>query len=184
MYSDAMASFWREWVVNYDAAHQLNLGQQTAHQGHRILEHVRVWGRNHYQNMLAYARRLTRKASLAPGKWTIGVLLAMLASVVLLNARRLWRVIRDLWLAARPEKAPRMAASIWYGKMLRKVARKGWRKQEAQTPVEFANSIQDDQLKRQVAEFTRRYESARFGDSAEDSRRLPELYEKVASSPR
>jgi len=32
-----------------------------------------------------------------------------------------------------------------------------------------------------VAQFTRHYEHARFGDSAEDARRLPELYEEISS---
>ena len=36
-------------------------------------------------------------------------------------------------------------------------------------------------VRQRVAEFTRHYESARFDDSVEDARRLPELYEEIAA---
>ena len=39
-------------------------------------------------------------------------------------------------------------------------------------------------VRQRVAEFTRHYESARFDDSVEDVRRLPELYEEISGSPR
>ena len=87
-------------------------------------------------------------------------------------------------LTARPDKSPRLAASLWYEKMVRKVARKGWHKKDTQTPAEFANSIRDEQLRRLVLVFTSRYEGARFGGSAEDAQELPELYEEVVSSCR
>jgi hypothetical protein len=44
--------------------------------------------------------------------------------------------------------------------------------------------IEDDRLREPVARFTEAYEAARFGDSAEDVRRLPELYEEVESATR
>ena len=87
-------------------------------------------------------------------------------------------------LTVRPDRSPRIAASLWYEKMIRKVEHKGWQKTGAQTPAEFANSIQDERLRRRVLEFTSRYEGARFGDSAEDALQLPELYEEVVSSKR
>jgi len=39
-------------------------------------------------------------------------------------------------------------------------------------------------LRKRVAEFTRAYENARFGDSSEDAQRLLELYEEVLSAAR
>ena len=36
LYVDAAASFWREWVVNYDSAHQRSLGQDAAHSTRRF----------------------------------------------------------------------------------------------------------------------------------------------------
>jgi hypothetical protein len=75
-----------------------------------------------------------------------------------------------------------MAASIWYGRMLRQVARKGWEKKPAQTPAEFAAAIRDENLKSRVADFTEHYESARFGRSAKEASRLPEIYEEIKKS--
>ena len=65
-----------------------------------------------------------------------------------------------------------------------RVARRGWRKSPTQTPDEFVSGIDDAGVRERVAEFTRHYESARFDDSVEDVRRLPELYEEIAASSR
>jgi hypothetical protein len=184
MYSDAMASFWREWIVNYDVAHQYNLSQQTAQTGRRLFHQTSRWLRTHYQQLLARARRAADKISLSPTRWVVRALLIMVPLLLLLNLRRLWQAAQKLMLTMRPDRSPRIAASLWYEKMVRKVERKGWQKTGAQTPAEFANSIQDEPLRQRVLEFNSRYEGARFGDSAEDAQQLPELYEEVVSSKR
>ncbi len=61
------------------------------------------------------------------------------------------------------------------------VGRRGWQKSPTQTPEEFVARIDDAHVRRRVAEFTRHYESARFDNSVEDARRLPELYEEIAA---
>jgi hypothetical protein len=66
--------------------------------------------------------------------------------------------------------------------MTANVARRGWRKSPAQTPVEFVLRIDDVVVREKVAKFTRHYESARFDDSVEDVRRLPELYEEISAA--
>jgi len=63
-------------------------------------------------------------------------------------------------------------------------ARRGWRKSPTQTPGEFVRQIDDAAIRTRVAEFTRHYESARFDDSVEDARRLPELYEEISATRR
>jgi hypothetical protein len=181
MYTDAMASFWREWVVNYDVAHQYNLSQQAAQKGRHLAYEVRHWFDSHYQQLLIRARNAANKVSLSPRSWTVRALLIVIPFVVLFNLRRLWHAVQRFMLTTRPGKSPRTAASLWYEKMVKKVARKGWRKAETQTPAEFADSIQDEQLQRRVLQFTSRYESARFGGSAEDAQELPELYEEVSA---
>jgi hypothetical protein len=97
-----------------------------------------------------------------------------------LNARRIARAWRRRRIAASPQQAPRLAASIWYERMTRALARRGCLKKPAQTPSEFADSIDDVQLRRSVAHFTERYESARFGESAADAEKLPEIYDEIA----
>ncbi len=183
MYSDALASFWREWIVNYDVAHQYSLGQQTAHTGRRLLLQANRWSRMRYRSLLAGARRLAGAISLSPGQWGLRALFLIFPVLLLLYLRPLGQAIQTLILRRRPDRSPQIAASLWYEKMVKKVGRKGWQKSGDQTPVEFADSIQDERLRRNVLEFTRRYEWARFGNSAEDARRLPELYEAVAGPP-
>lgn len=182
MYTDAMASFWREWVVNYDVAHQYSLGQQTLYNGQRWLRRSQHWSRTHYHRLLDRARRLAYTISLAPGKWAIGIFAVTAFLLLVVNMRTLARAFLRIRLSRRPDTSPRKAASLWYEKMLRKAGRKGLRKSGTQTPVEFAGSIHNERLKQNVLEFTYRYEAARFGDSAEDARKLPQLYKEVVET--
>ncbi len=52
-------------------------------------------------------------------------------------------------------------------------------KSTTQTAQEFVRVIADERLRARVERFTEAYESARFGNSADDALRLPELYEEV-----
>jgi transglutaminase-like putative cysteine protease len=180
LYLDAMASFWREWVINYDAGHQYSLGREATRNSVRWFQQARNWARRQHEAVLAAARRSQRTVSDSPVKW--GIVAAGIAALLLLgaNARRLWRAMRNRRLAARPEKSPSLAATIWYERMTRLLARRGWFKTPTQTPAEFLVSIQEDAIREPVAKFTQHYESARFGGSAQDAQRLPELYEEVS----
>ncbi|MGH9492687.1 MAG: DUF4129 domain-containing protein, partial [Terriglobales bacterium] len=51
----------------------------------------------------------------------------------------------------------------------------------AQTPEEFLITIDDPRVRASVEAFVERYQRARFGESAEDARQLPELYESIRS---
>jgi hypothetical protein len=82
-------------------------------------------------------------------------------------------------IARNPAKAPQGAASIWYGRMTSAMARRGHRKSPTQTPAEFVEEIDDPTLRGGVARFTRHYERARFGNSAEDAVELPKIYEEL-----
>jgi hypothetical protein len=184
LYMDALQSFWHDWVVNYDLGHQLALTQSTTRNGRELLEAAQAWARKHYEALLSAARRSHDTVSDAPSRWGgTGV-----ATIVLLliagNARRLWGMLAKFRLASHPEKSPKTAATIWYERMTKLIARRGWRKSPMQTPKEFLRCIEDAEMRKQVEQFTRHYESARFGDSAEDARRLPELYEEISSSKR
>ncbi len=73
---------------------------------------------------------------------------------------------------------------MWYQRMAARVARRGLEKPAAQTAQEFVKKIEDNRLREPVARFTQVYESARFGNSADDAQRLPELYEEVETATR
>jgi hypothetical protein len=182
LYVDAMASFWREWVVNYDASHQYRLGRDTTRNSVVWAHHMQDWARRHYEAALAAARRAKQTVTDSPTGWSVGAVIAAVILVLAANTRRLWRMFRRRRLAARPEKAPQLAATIWYERMIRIIGRRGWHKRPAQTPAEFAAGIQDEAVRQRVSTFTRQYEQARFGDSAEAAGQLPELYEEISAS--
>ena len=116
--------------------------------------------------------------------WTVVGLAIALFLVFLANLGRFIRWLREQRLRAHPERSPEQAAAMWYERMARSLARKGVRKFSSQTPQEFVQRIDDARLREPVAHFTGVYESARFGNSAEDARRLPELYEAIEAATR
>ena len=181
LYVDAMASFWREWVINYDLSHQQTLAVAAASNSRELLQRMRNWAGRHNQALLTAVRRAQDTMAGSPEQWSITGILVTALLLLATNTQRLWRALRRRRLAARPEKSPRLAATIWYERMTRAVQRRGWRKSPVQTPEEFVASIEDAILREGVERFTRHYEQARFGASAEDARRLPKLYEEISS---
>jgi protein-glutamine gamma-glutamyltransferase len=184
LYLDALGSFWREWVINYDASHQYSLGHEASRNSLQWFQRARNWARQHHEALLGAARRTQRAVSHSPLKWSLVGSAVALLLVLAANSRRLWRGLRNRRLAARPEKSPSLAATIWYERMTRVLARRGWHKPLTQTPEEFLTCIQDDVTRESVTKFTEHYESARFGGSVEHAQRLPDLYEEILTTVR
>jgi hypothetical protein len=180
LYIDAMSSFWREWVVSYDANHRSSLGRVATRASIQWFQRVRKLTIRKYGSMLSAASRTQANLAGHPLRWMPLGLLAAIALAFVANARRWSRLFRRTSLSANSSKSPRAAAAIWYERMIRKVARKGWRKLPAQTPAEFLTSIDDVIIKSQVAKFTTLYESARFGGSAKDASSLAQLYDELS----
>jgi len=182
LYLDAASSFWREWVVSYDSSHQYILGQSVMSGTRGSWEQARLAMRLRYAQLLNRARMGQRKVELAPAPWlgagiALGFLLLLLA-----NKARITRMMRRRRLHAHPESSPDQAAVMWYERMARYLARRGVKKTTAQTPHEFVKVIEDRHLRNRVEAFTEAYESARFGNSPDDARRLPELYGEVEAA--
>lgn len=182
LYLDAMSSFWREWIVNYDLAHQLRLTQDASHGSRAVVGQAQSWGRNEYQKMLAWARRIQDRVGASSLKWGMRALVAIVLCLLIISLPRILLLLQKIRLARSPRQAPQLAASIWYERMLRQTAKLGWRKSPAQTPEEFASVITDQKIQHHVSDFTAHYERARFGNSAEDASRLPELFEEIKTS--
>lgn len=182
LYMDAMSSFWREWIVNYDLAHQLRLTQDATHGSRAVVGQAQSWGRREYQKMLAWARRIQDRVGASSVKWGIRAVVTIALFLLIISLPRLLLLLQKIQLARRPRQAPQLAASIWYERMLRQAAKLGWTKSPAQTPEEFASVITDQKIQHRVSDFTDHYERARFGNSADDASRLPELYEEIKSS--
>jgi protein-glutamine gamma-glutamyltransferase len=182
LYIDAMSSFWRDWIVSYDTSQQFALGHAAFSGTRNLWENARIWARRHYASMLQWARRSQDRVEHSPGRWAFLGLAVAFALLLLGNLGRIARLLHEKWLRAHPERSPEQAAAVWYQRMARALARRGMEKPAAQTPQEFVKKIADARLREPVARFTQVYESARFGNSAEDVKRLPELYEEVETA--
>lgn len=183
-YMDAMQSFWREWIVNYDFAHQFRLAQDAGRGSRQLAGKAQAWGRDQYQKLLDWARRTEDRIGDSTVKWGLRALVAAVTVLLVMSIPQLVRWSKRFRLARKPKSSPQLAASIWYERMLRQSARRGWEKSPGQTPTEFAAVIRDPQLRTRVANFTERYESARFGKSADDAELLPMLYQEIKNSPK
>jgi protein-glutamine gamma-glutamyltransferase len=184
LYTDAMASFWRDWVVSYDASNQYVLGRAAINSSRNLWQSARIWASRHYTSMLKWARRSQDRVQSAPRSWTLigaGIVAALL---LFGNLGRIARLLNEKRLGAHPERSPDQAAAMWYERMARVLARRGVQRRQSQTLQEFARRIEDIRLREPVARFAAVYESARFGNSAEDAQRLPELYREVESATR
>jgi protein-glutamine gamma-glutamyltransferase len=184
LYVDALGSFWRDWIVSYDTAHQFTLGQAAISGSRSVLVESRKWALTRYEAMLQWARRSEDRVEHSPARWLLAAGALAAGILLLANLRRVLRGLHERWISAHPECSPEQAASIWYERMARALARRGMRKATSQTPQEFLRKIDDQRLREPVARFTEVYESARFGNSVEDASRLPELYAEVTAATR
>jgi hypothetical protein len=183
LYMDALSSFWREWVVNYDFARQKSLGEEGARRGRALLESLRRKAVNPYQKLLDAARRTQGRISGMPTTWIRGVIGFACILCLLANAGRLRNWSRSL-RQRHAAKAPEHSATLWYGRMAAALGKRGWRKAPEQTAIEFAERIPDLCVRESVSRFTQHYERARFAGSPQDAQKLPELYEEVAGDSR
>jgi transglutaminase-like putative cysteine protease len=179
LYVDAMASFWRDWIISYDTSHQYMLGQTAVNGTRGFWEGARLWARGKYNSLLQWARRSQDRVEKSPSRWVFFGLAITLGLFLLGNLARITRWVYERWLHAHPEHAPDQVAAIWYARMSRTLARRGVNKPAASTPQEFLEKIPDTRLREPVARFTEVYESARFGNSADDAQKLPKLFEEV-----
>jgi hypothetical protein len=141
----------------------------------------RLWAARRYQRMLQAARSVHQAATHHP-KRLIRPALLLLALLLLIAAPPALFHLRRRWRAASPRTSPRTAASILYLRMTRRLARRGYPRSPAQTPSEFAASIDDPSLRDAVIRFIAAYERARFGDSSSAAANLPALLDRVRNT--
>ncbi len=182
LYADAAASFWREWIINYDVSHQRTLGKDAVYSSRYFFDEARRWLGRQHRALLRSARRAHDHFSNFPVRWLGGFIAFTAVAITLLNLRRLIGGLRNRSLRAHPERAPRESAALWYDRMVGRMARLGWRKSPSQTPLDFVAAIQEAALQKKVARFTRAYESARFGKSVDDAQSLPELFKDMTAA--
>jgi protein-glutamine gamma-glutamyltransferase len=181
LYVDALRDFWAEWVINYDTNRQTTLTVNTI-SGVRILfDKLRIAIRDRYDAMLESIRK-TQDDALKDPKLIGGKLLLLFVSVLVLwNLRRLWRWLLRIRIATHPSSAPKQAATIWYERMLKLLRRRGIERAASHTSDDLLRGLPTElpAVKEKVTLFAEHYERARFGRSAADAEKLPDLYEEV-----
>ena len=87
--------------------------------------------------------------------------------------------LRQQWKQGSVRRSPVAASSLFYQRMSRRLARRGYHRTPAQTPTEFAEAIPEAELREAVMRFTGAYQRARFGDSPQAAAELPLLLDQI-----
>src|SRR5581483_9798390 len=103
------------------------------------------------------ARGLRQLVVGSPVRWSSALGAVLIVILLIAFSGSIVAFIVRRRLSAHPERAPAAAAALWYQRMTRAVAKRGWQKNPAQTPAEFVESISDMDLRGAVANFTDHY---------------------------
>jgi transglutaminase-like putative cysteine protease len=186
LYVDWFQLTWNEWVINYDFSHQISLARNV---GQVSIDWKERW-RNKFKLMQDHGvERLTGwQRSHGLLRFVFPILLVLSLAVLRLDwLRSFFCWVRFKWLASLPAAQcsnPQMASRL-YAELLRLLKKRGFSRQENQTPREFAESFAlQAGLAPAVKEFTDIYARARFGGAPCDAFRLRALLEQVRSTPR
>ncbi len=174
-YWDWLELMWIDWVVNYNAAQQQQLGRNLQRASLNWSERLRAWWQANRTaagwTMMRWQQHVTRAARTSPV--SAAAVLALLALAVLVILRG--QAMREFLLALAVRRGWRVApqataelASAQYRRMLRLLERRGMRKAAGQTPLEFAASLPSAALAAPVTELTVRYQASRFGAAPAD----------------
>lgn len=179
-YWDWFALNWNEWIINYDLAHQINLG-------HRLQGASRSWSSSARSYLDALHRRITDRLKSAQSRVfgaRIAPAFALLAAAgiaLIVIGSRFFLPLATWWkLRTSPAGSPNpKLATLLYQQMLALLSRRGWQKHPSQTALEFAAGVPALDVAAPVRELTRLYESARFGDAPCDAATMQRLLARV-----
>ena len=180
-YIDWMELSWREWVINYDLSHQLQLSRMMRQNSIDWTVSTRAKFRR-LENSSIKALITWQRAH---GRLSLAVpFVAVLLLVVLRYAwiRALFSWLSLIWqtkLSRARRHHPQLASRL-YVELLRVLSSRGFTRSEAETPREFADSLAlHPVLAPAVREFTDLYAQARFGGAACDAFRLRALLDQI-----
>jgi transglutaminase-like putative cysteine protease len=179
-YLDWFQLQWGEWVINYDFLHQITLGQGVGRTSRQWASGTREHVGRLYDAMVERMR--VWQVHAAGWRWTkLVIVLVLLAFSLLMTGPSLRKQIARMWSlrgSAKGTLSPRRA-SEHYSEMLRLLARRGYRKAEGITPLEFAASIPQTELAGPVERLTNLYQAARFGEVEVEQKRSVELLREI-----
>ncbi len=175
LYLDAAGTFWQEWVMTYDVAHQGTLA-------YHMEQGARRWGirwsdtaaslRSGWERYVAVRARHFGWQALA---WAAGLVALGLSAGPLLRLMRMRQRVERV----RRGHASVADATLLYLRMLHILKRRGYQKPPWFTPAEFAASLPRTPLGDSVGEFTGTYNALRFGGHAEAAPRLSTLLDRM-----
>jgi transglutaminase-like putative cysteine protease len=184
-YIDWIELSWNEWVINYDFGHQVQMAQNLQRTSRSWTQSLRAW----FEHAQVYNRQRLKTMQLRHG--ILGLMLPVALILLLVALRydligKATRRLRLYWHLHTPEspRANPQLASRLYAELLRLLERHGFARRAAQTPLEFAVSVQTPALASAVSEFTRIYSYARYGEAPCDTLRLRHLLEQIREAPR
>ena len=176
---------WNEWVINYDFGHQVQLAQTMQVKSRNWLDTVRNW----FDRKQSTGKGLLRGWQFRHTSLGILVPVCLVGFLLVLRFNLVGRLIRSVQLFlhlrrnASTKNNPQLASRL-YQDMLQILRKAGFRREETQTPNEFAARLTDTGLARSVHEFTALYSAARFGGTSCDANRLQELLGQIRTSLR
>ena len=179
LYLDAAQTFWRQWVVGYDAGQQGSLAD-------RMEQNARRAGLRWFDGLEAMQSRWSERLQGLTGLGArVTLVLAAMILAWLFVPRLLGRLrMRRRVQAARQGRAVVGDATLLYQRMLHILKRQGYQKPTWFTPMEFADSLPEGRLGYTVAEFTSAYNALRFGGRADAARRLSTLLDDLERTAR
>jgi protein-glutamine gamma-glutamyltransferase len=164
LYWDWFQFAWSEWVINYDFSHQVTLAENLRKSSQSWGEHARAYALRKEHAAMAYLLALDRRVEAS--RYTLPSILAFLIALLLyIRGRSMIAYAAARWRlrAGHSGNLTASLAAFEYREMLRLLEKRGWKKADSQTPLEFAATIPDLQVAAPVAQLTDLYQSARFG---------------------
>jgi hypothetical protein len=165
MYWDWFQFTWSEWFVNYDFVHQLTLAQTMQRTSHDFGDRAQKYYKEKQRQVMSMLLALDRRIEASP-YFLPSVLVLLVVLLMYLRGRPLISYVVARWSlrARRAGNLTASLASLEYREMLRLLEKRGWKKSESQTPLEFAAAIPSSEISAPVAQLTELYQSARFGE--------------------
>jgi len=182
-YIDTAALFWNEWIINYDFSHQVQLAREIEQDSRDFQQIFRRRSERLKRQGIRLAFRMEGWL-MSHKTLVLVIMLAILAGLILTDrtgALAEWR-FRLAWKFARrdSELSPR-EATLTYQRLLQTLQKKGFRKTPSQTPREFAFSFLGTPWGPGVLEFTKLYNTLRYGQASVSLARLRQVLEEIAS---
>jgi hypothetical protein len=175
---------WSEWVINYDFFRQDTLAQNLRSASRDWTLQVRVEFESVRSSGAERLRRWQARLEALP-LWLPSLLVALIVPALCLRHPSLRERLALAWrLRMSRGPLPLQAAALSYRRMLRLLERRGWRKSEAQTPLEFAAALPRGNISAPVAHLTELYQAARFGGRPADASQLASLLAEVQTALR